>query len=1496
MDLTSAFHFRDPALMSRMVADIPRDTLLVPVKKGRAIRNRYFKGMRIGGDKPTRQQFAKSYQRQVVEQMDNDLATFLCLNWCVAKYRLVHSALELLGLSDEKVLERALNRIHERVSAEGYEQVIEVVVRDLHFDFEPEDLAIFTGIVCANVSDVDKVRKHLQTILDVLTTDPSELMRALQPKIETITRRRKRLSKLRDQAETQHQEETAKFENNVHKLDRRTAATKRALSKTNTKIQKLESQLQAIQEDLNPLIHDRSEMGDALERDAQARSKLSTSYENETKKIEESIKSIAAEFERKSQELTEYQVLIADAEAKIEEERVKSELSSNKESGPEEKAATDDSRKVTKRQPTQSEFLDSLIADIRTENFAVSSPTLEILAMVRGGELKKGQPSKRPMSRSIDSARDWVEYAAQKTVNSNWNTKEIPAYAYWRSLTQPKRDRNAQSGHLISGLYHAFPANEVWIDPLLIRLFESLAGVDPDVCVSGTPSHKLLAALERTEDIADKRQLGFAQVDVAFADGRLLTRLYDLIGGRSRLQLKRSLVDAISGTTDLDERDPTHELIDIVITQLDAIRAVFRSNLENFRRQASLETIGSERQEILNAMAKLKLLAGDFAKVRIEDCRKILSTEVTRAVKSQTHEGYTRLLSRCTVFLKRELEDPMWVSSRFLFPLVIETARAGMGAERDARRSLKADLLPLFEKNEYPIGEAGRTIEPVLHVVNDGNTVAQGASIMIMPHVDAAEQVDMEIYQLDIGDVQPRGNPVTKSLTITTKAALSVLELEYVITWRDASHEDRSCTGMLKLTAQRQVDWEKASTNPYTMHSISDPERLKGRSKQVDRLLKGVQSGNSFYLTGQKRVGKTSVARVLNKKANALERTLSVYIPLGDMVSKSAGSMLWSMADHLAAAADDHRIEALQDLVPDRAIYDEPASGSAAFVRNLLKRLPNWRFVYVLDDFDELDESLYKGDEAYSFFLHLRSLVDKGNFTLILTGSERLPEILRHQGERLNQVTGLPLDYLAVESLRDLVREPVRQYLEYSDSAVEKVHFLTAGNPYYATQLCNRIHERMTEKRDYYVGPGDVDSGASMLLESLEVSAFQHFWYDGVFDLPPERERFQYMNAMVLIELASLEGPGDLVSRRTLVESPGLKRLNPADIEFRLNHLITRKVVEAKGDLLKLRIPLFAMWLKGRGKAAVRASFGERDTHIFFSPTATGVRESDILSAAEDLYYQEKHVSEIKVKVWLQQFGDPENQVLAFKLLQRLKSKGYFSNTSLHNHFKDIHTRIVASQHAGQGDWAPEIRRRKIVSNLFVTSFDDPGKSGSSLLYTYRNANQIIKPLVGGMDAAANLVIKAKNPVVVVFVDDFIGTGGSCIEGFGKFLEKLEGENISNDHAFYVAALAATGEGIENVSLRTDERLMVIEARQFGSADRAFSPDAEIFANEDEVQRCRRLCENIGRELEPKHPLGYEDSQSLIVFPHRCPNNTLPIFYKSGQKYNGTEWEPLFPR
>ena len=78
--------------------------------------------------------------------------------------------------------------------------------------------------------------------------------------------------------------------------------------------------------------------------------------------------------------------------------------------------------------------------------------------------------------------------------------------------------------------------------------------------------------------------------------------------------------------------------------------------------------------------------------------------------------------------------------------------------------------------------------------------------------------------------------------------------------------------------------------------------------------------------------------------------------------------------------------------------------------------------------------------------------------------------------------------------------------------------------------------------------------------------------------------------------------------------------------------------------------------------------------------------------------------------------------------------------------------------------------------------------------------------------------------------------------------------------------------------------------------DRAFSPKAGIFQDERERNSAKALFQRIGASLEKNHPLGHENSEALVVFPSNAPNNTLPVFYKTGRRYEGKLWNPLFPR
>lgn len=142
----------------------------------------------------------------------------------------------------------------------------------------------------------------------------------------------------------------------------------------------------------------------------------------------------------------------------------------------------------------------------------------------------------------------------------------------------------------------------------------------------------------------------------------------------------------------------------------------------------------------------------------------------------------------------------------------------------------------------------------------------------------------------------------------------------------------------------------------------------------------------------------------------------------------------------------------------------------------------------------------------------------------------------------------------------------------------------------------------------------------------------------------------------------------------------------------------------------------------------------------------------------------------------------------------------------------------------------------------------------------------------------------------LVFIDDIIGFGSQAIR-FAK--DKLAEIDIEK----YYITLFAFEEGLERV--KTDAGFTrVISAKILSDEYKAFSPRSHYFTDTDVRERLKGICAKYGKRLYPKHPLGYENSQSLLVFPHNVPNNTLPIIWAGpeSESEEGVVWKPVWKR
>jgi hypothetical protein len=94
-------------------------------------------------------------------------------------------------------------------------------------------------------------------------------------------------------------------------------------------------------------------------------------------------------------------------------------------------------------------------------------------------------------------------------------------------------------------------------------------------------------------------------------------------------------------------------------------------------------------------------------------------------------------------------------------------------------------------------------------------------------------------------------------------------------------------------------------------------------------------------------------------------------------------------------------------------------------------------------------------------------------------------------------------------------------------------------------------------------------------------------------------------------------------------------------------------------------------------------------------------------------------------------------------------------------------------------------------------------------------------------------------------------------------------------------------EGIES-DFRTCEILP--------SENYALPEDKSGFRSEEEWERAKALCENLGSKIDRRRPLGYGGMGLLVVFPTNVPNNTIPIFRSHSRSATEVKWMPLFER
>ena len=932
--------------------------------------------------------------------------------------------------------------------------------------------------------------------------------------------------------------------------------------------------------------------------------------------------------------------------------------------------------------------------------------------------------------------------------------------------------------------------------------------------------------------------------------------------------------------------------------------------LQSLRRDIiSLEALNQIRQPIMENLGDKRtqayLAPFDFQSVR--HSVNLVLKFVDNAVSCPDHEfqekihGLSELIDReidryenCNTFLSKNYMVPFLTS-------ICDCANS-LRAERVA--NFKCKILPLEDPyrpfKKYPLHVVGHEMQILVPLNNGGPGVAQD---VIVSCESEQSEVNVKTDDVHLGNIS--AGRFILPLIIELSKGYTEIELTVLIKWRivDNLLENEEIFSVIVRGQKTDVDWNALHLKEPYSTEIAYGEDFYGREEALKNILRWLNptSMQSLYISGQKRVGKSSLARAIETKLNGgvypknsycvhyLETGAYKHVQGSDTL-RALGSDLerfftshLDMSDHWKRRGDDYS----KSLAPLSRLTDQ-----------ILKSQNDSRFVVILDEFDEINEPLYRhGELANTFFQNLRTLSTKRNVAFVLVGAERMPHVMASQGDKLNKFKHVSLSSFDKEKESDwedyctLIRAPVKGIIEYHDEAIHALYEFTDGHPYFTKILCQDLYSRSLGARDAEISKVEVDKVFERVTSNLDTNVFMHYWKDGVPGDSEDVEIVSTKRQYLLVAWARASRNGVELNCNSISNHLRSTTLSSREVQPILDDFRRRGVFRETNGCYSPTVRLFARWLREHGiNCLLTDRLGdELEAVKQHQEEDAYVRDSEVLDLVDcwDLYQGQK-ITDGRVREWLSQVKTQVERRLLFKLLQNVRF------------ISELETRRMLSR---ADSWIRKqlprwVQRQRAArrSDIYITHFGGAAKSGAHYAGLYANENKVANQNVIEFTEVLDCATKSSR-IGVVIIDDFVGTGDTFLSKLKEHSAQLLAKEIGSSIPLSLVTICSTKAGelrIRSYLEKTFAQADLYSCEILDDRHYAFGEDVGIWQDEEEKNRAKSLCQDLGSRIQIQSPLGYKKQGLLLTLYRNCPNNSLPILHSEGKR--DRSWMPLFLR
>ncbi len=794
-------------------------------------------------------------------------------------------------------------------------------------------------------------------------------------------------------------------------------------------------------------------------------------------------------------------------------------------------------------------------------------------------------------------------------------------------------------------------------------------------------------------------------------------------------------------------------------------------------------------------------------------------------------------------------------------------------------------------KRKYPIHTIDKDFQIKSVLRNDGPGVAFDFRVNIIAF---DECLTIETDEVNFGDLDVGEYELKLKATVTShcKKAPNIMG---IISWSDYQGVRKEVEFEIEVTAQNSnIDWDKIKyLQPYSLESVDNEDELIGRKNLLEAISSklSLRKMESSIIYGQKRVGKTSIARTIQNKFKDTPNYLDIFIEIGSLDKSSPDNFIKSLGEKI--------IKILKARLRLSEVTNENFSGSlyplVSFIEDVMLQNREIKIVIVIDEFDEIPSQLYPYTEpGDSFFHSLRSLSGEsgdGRLSLILVGGENMGVIMQTT-DKLNKFDAYNVGYFdkskSWSQFKELVESPVKGTMEYSDDAIVALYDVTEGNPFYTKFIAKNLYIKMANDHCSYISKDEMNDCIHETMENMEAINLSHFWSDCIrVENQENRDLIETHRRRFLIAFADQMRANHSVNKAKLISNLLNSEIPTNEV---LDSFLSRNILIDNADgNLNIKPNLFQSWLVEKGVHNLRASFSDTDAISAYNDkeNANYISENELNELVKKWeLYKGIEITALAVRSWLDQFENNDERQVALTLLKNLK---FYGELLIREKLKTIHEIIRKSMPLTLS------KSERVRKDVLISCFGTSSKSGPTYIRMYASENKVTTHNIKLRSEIEKVITDNSTVKAVVFIDDILATGNSILTELNLLNEECGDLLQERDILIVVGVICGVSEGIEMLTSKAAGfkfRLEIKVCDILTEHDKALS-SLGIFKDSKDLTPALTLCKKYGSKLQKMQPLGYGDSQLLVVFKDNCPNNTLPIIWDSS---NNPKWNPLFKR